>query len=145
MNRRMMLGTASLPLGLAAAAPADMLCGKADTDGLLPSPDAELLLAVDRFQAIHAIVMANEADDDCPWGDIEAAGEKWHAAANALCGITPTTARGMIAKAAAVVAILRVIVGGQAHSERFDEDVEVHHRLALDMALDVARLAGGAA
>ncbi|MBL6079688.1 hypothetical protein JMJ56_16845 [Belnapia sp. T18] len=107
--------------------------------------DGGLLQAIDRFQAIHATVLAQEANAATPWPEIEATGAAWHEAARALCGIAPTTAEGLAAKAAAMAAVLRVITGDPTHPERLDENAEVHHRLALDVALDIARLTGGAA
>ncbi len=133
-------GAPALPLHSAAGSAAACLPRRPVAEA-----DAALLQAVERFQALHATVLAQEANATTPWPEIEATGAAWHDAARALCGIAPTTAEGLAAKAAAMAAVLRVIVGDYTHPERFDENAEVHHRLALDLALDIARLPGDAA
>lgn len=112
---------------------------------LWPTDDAALMRAIDRFRGCHAAVLALEARTDHEWSEVEANGEAWDEAAEALCAIPPVTAAGLAAKAAALATVLRAGVGDFTHPERFEANAEPHDRLALALVQDVLRLAGGVA
>jgi hypothetical protein len=134
-RRALLAGSTALTIAAAGAA----------TIGIRPTDDAALMRAVDHFRGCHAAVLALEARTDHEWSEVEKAGEAWNEAADELCAIAPITPAGLAAKAGAMMMALRAEVGDFTRPEAFEARAEPHDRLAMALAQDVLRLAGGAA